>query len=202
MRALFGTIFFLLTAACATEPVQNSTLAEPMPDNSVQVMVVGSYHMAGSNRNVIDIEVESVLTPHKQSELAAVANALAVFEPNVIATEREAEPPEYTDPGYLEFTPETLKTNPNERVQVAYRLANLVNTNRVYAIDEQSSEGEPDYFPFRMLMGHIEKTGQTETFEALFAKGRHIADEFAASQSEKNNGRTSLRSEYWPDVLR
>lgn len=187
----------LFLVACVTAPRAAPDAATEDPA-TVKVMVVGSYHMAGSNKNVVDIETESVLTPTRQAQLADIAASFAAFAPTVIATERETPAPDYLDPVYADYSDDMLATNANERVQVAYRLADLVGVERVYGIDEQPSEGEPDYFPFNKLMDFVARTGQTSAAEALLAEGRAMADDFAASQSERTMAALLLETNVGP----
>jgi hypothetical protein len=151
---------------------------------AIQVMILGTYHMAPSGRDIVNVEVESVLSDLRQSELADVAEALATFHPTVVATERETAAPEFVDPEFARTSPEVLAANPNERVQVAYRLATLAGVTRVHGIDEFGSDDEPDYFPYGELLEHAEKTGQTDVLEAMTEEARAIAADFSASQAE------------------
>jgi len=54
----------------------------------VQVMVLGTYHMDNPGLDLHNARADDVLTPRRQAELAAVAEALAAFKPTVIAIER------------------------------------------------------------------------------------------------------------------
>ena len=85
----------------------------------------------------------------KKIVLAAVALALARFGPTAVAVERVAvDQATLLDHRWPQHAPEALLTNPDERVQIGYRLAVAAGVERVYAIDEQPEEGEAlDYFP-------------------------------------------------------
>ena len=171
--------YCLLTAvvACATQPASVTQQPSAQPDpRAIQVMVLGTYHMAGSTEDLINFKADDVLTPARQRQLAAVAAALAKFEPTVIFTERVTDAPEYIDPEFVGFSPEVLASNRNERVQVAYRLAKRAGVTRVHGIDEQPADGEPDYFPFDRLMAHAAKTDQQRDLEALLGRMRAIVE--------------------------
>ena len=84
--------------------------------------------------------------PERQQELDDIAARLAKFKPTRIAIEALSDRPDYSSQKYAEFTPEKLTTNPDERVQIAYRLAHRLGQKTVYGIDEQSDT--IDYFPF------------------------------------------------------
>lgn len=176
----------VMATACATTP-ENQITAKWQPaidPDTVQVMVLGSYHMAPSNRDLANADVESVLTPRRQAELAAVVDSLAAFQPTVVATERITEAPDYVDPKFADFTQETLLENPNERVQIAYRLAARAGVTRVYGVDEQPSDGEPDYFPFDKLMAHTAETGQGDELGAYVAAIQAMVAEYAKKQAD------------------
>jgi len=165
MRIGTISIFLFSISACATAPMPPQTAG----DEPIKVMVVGTWHFAGSGSDIVSAKTDNVLTPTRQAELEEVAGLLARFKPTVIATERETAPPDYVDPKFASFTDADLSTNENEREQVAYRLAARAGVARVYGIDEQPSDGEPDYFPFGALVEHAAKTGQGEKLDALIA---------------------------------
>lgn len=121
-------------------------VAEPTPD--IEVMVLGTYHMANPGLDLANVKADDVLKPQRQKELEALATTLAEFKPTKVVVERIAKTPELLDHRYAEFTPADLGTNRDERYQVAYRLAYRLGQKTVYAIDEDPGEGEPDYFPF------------------------------------------------------
>lgn len=166
-----------LIAACVSAP---ATLQPPSDrDSSVtntQIMVLGTYHFAGSDGDLISIETDSVLTPHRQAELATLSDALAAFDPTHIVVERVTDGPDYIDPVYQKFHPDMLTQSQDERVQLGYRLAHQLGHETVYGIDEQATEDEPPYFPFGKLKRHAEATGQADDLDAMVAEA---ADAFA-----------------------
>ncbi len=130
-------------------------------------MVLGTWHFAGSDSDLVSAKTDSVLTPTRQQELDEVAKRLAAFEPTVVVTERVTAAPDYIDPKFAEFAPADFLTNENERTQVGYRLAAKAGVMRVYGIDEQPSDGEPDYFPFDKVMANASATGNAAAVEAM-----------------------------------
>ncbi|OFX02518.1 MAG: hypothetical protein A3E78_02275 [Alphaproteobacteria bacterium RIFCSPHIGHO2_12_FULL_63_12] len=168
------SILFLAGAACATAPTANAPDASAVAP--IEVMVLGTWHFAGSDSDVISIKTDSVLAPKRQRELEDAVQRLAAFRPNVIVTERVTAAPDYVDPKFATFTDEDLATNADERVQVAYRLARRAGVARVIGLDEQPSSGEPDYFPFGKAFEHAAATGQQQDFEALIGAARAMAE--------------------------
>lgn len=139
-RLVVGSLVPVAAAAPAAAAVPD---APP-----IEVMVLGTYHMANPGLDLANMKADDVLKPRRQKELEALSAALAEFRPTKIVVERVVDNPNLIDPRYAEFAPADLGKDRNERVQVAYRLAHKLGHKIVYAVDEDSAEGEPDYFPF------------------------------------------------------
>lgn len=130
------------------------------PGADVEMMVLGTYHMANPGLDLANVKADDVLQPRRQRELEALSAALAEFRPTKIVVERIAKTPELLDHRYAEFTPADLGKNRDERYQVAYRLAHKLGHKVVYAIDEDPGEGEPDYFPFGKVVEWARANGR------------------------------------------
>ena len=111
---------------------------------------------------------------------------MSKFKPTVIVSERETAAPEYIDPFFAKFSPKMLRENSNERVQIAYRIADAAHVERVYGLDEQSAEGEPDYFPFETLSAHALETNQGDAFKQFISYFRKRAE----AEMKKTEGST------------
>lgn len=166
MKNLFIIPVLAFAFACATDaPHLDLAPTEMAKATDIQVMVIGSFHMSNPGLDVVNAEVESMLTVQRQSELAAVAEALASFKPTVIAVERITDAPDYVDRMFESYSDAVLSEVSDERYQIGYRLAALAGVTRVYGIDEQPGEGEPDYFPFGKLVEHANETGQGDALQ-------------------------------------
>jgi len=175
MRMRMLALSLVALAGCASAPAPaNSPAGAAAP---IEVMVLGTWHFAGSSSDVISTRTDSVLSPRRQRELEEAARRLAAFRPTVIVTERVTAAPGYVDAKFAEFSEKDLETNEDERVQVAYRLAKAAGLTRVYGLDEQPSEGEPDYFPFDKVIEHAAATGQQAAIDDLIAKAQKMAAE-------------------------
>ena len=203
MRILFRLSLgaaLVAISACAssttTTPSDKPTFdtSTRSPESAVvQVMVLPMYHMAGSRSDLINVKADSVLTDRRQHELRVLVDALTTFEPTVVFTERVTAPPDYVDPKFADFTEAMLKESQNERVQVAYRLARRAKVTRVHGIDEQTSEGEPDYFPFGRLMAHAAETGQKAKLEGVLAEAKAMVETFTAQTRDDSIARKLLK---------
>lgn len=165
--AIFGALAIMFAPLGVFAKDKDSAKSKaPKP---VEVMVLGTYHFAGSDSDLVSVETDDVRSEKRQRELARVAEALAKFKPTAIAVERETTAPDFVDPKFAEFTPDALAKTKNEREQIGYRLAKEAGVTRVYGIDEQPSKGEPDYFPFGRVAEHATSSGQGEAFNTLLA---------------------------------
>lgn len=157
-----------LLAAVAALVLPTAAMAQASDPAPIEVMVVGTYHMGNPGQDLHNARIDPVTTPAKQAELEAVAEALARFRPTAIAIERVARnQSDMLDHRYPDFTPADLLTNPDERVQIGYRLAHRLGLERVYAIDEQDREGQPSYFPFEDVQAWAEANGRSAVLGAM-----------------------------------
>lgn len=160
----------VLAALAAALVLPTAALAQTPPPQPVEVIILGTYHFDNPGRDLHNARIDSVLTPDKQAQLEAVADGLARFRPTAVAVERvAADQATMLDHRYPAFTPADLLTNPDERVQIGYRLARQLGLTRVYAIDEQEGEGEPTYFPFGDVNDWAQANGGGEALAAMHA---------------------------------
>jgi len=159
MNFFFGACFVALVG---TNLLAEDSVPAPPP---IQVMVHGTYHFGNPGLDLHNMKVDSVLTPGRQAELADVATRLARFNPTKIAIESLSDRADFGAKKFAEFTPEKLTANPDERVQIAYRLAHQLDQKIVYGIDEQSET--IDYFPFDKVEAYAKAHGQAAALARL-----------------------------------
>lgn len=154
MRSIIGAmlVFAFGTPAMAAAP-------------TVDVMVLGTYHLGNPGLDTNNIRVDSVLTPDKQAQLDAVARALLVFRPTRVMVEMESDAPDLSTKAYARFTTADLATAANEIDQIGFRVAKMAGLGTVEGIDEQTKAGEPDYYPYDVLQQTAARFGQTRTLE-------------------------------------
>ncbi|MFV3128016.1 DUF5694 domain-containing protein [Niveispirillum sp. KHB5.9] len=163
------------------------TLGARAVEAPVEVMVLGTYHFANPGQDKVNAQVDPVTTPAKQAQLAELAERLAKFKPTVIAVERVAkDQATMLDHRYPEFTPADLLKNPDERVQIAYRLANRLGLRQVYAVDEVAEAGEPDYFPFEPVQKWADANGKADVIGALFGPVQAWASKLEQDQKTRS----------------
>ncbi len=177
MKFFFSACFVALVGT-------NLSAQNPVPDPPpIQVMVLGTYHFGNPGLDLHNMKVDSVLTPAKQAELADVAARLAKFNPTKIAIEALSDRADFGTKKFAEFTPEKLATNPDERVQIAYRLAHQLDQKIVYGIDEQSET--IDYFPFDKVDAYAKAHGQTAALARLQENVEQMVKQMEAAQKTK-----------------
>ena len=178
MRYILSAIAVMSVAACANFPA-----TPPSREPAVDVMVLGTYHMGNPGADLANAKADNVLAGSRQQQLAALADQLAAFKPTAIMVEAQSPRADFLDTGFLEFTPEQLANDPNETVQIAYRLADRLGITRVYGIDAQ--EGEIDFFPFERIESFVEQNGPDGYLEDLMAPLNEIVSDFEKAQETK-----------------
>lgn len=159
-KSMIGWAAITATGLFAVAPALGATAP-------AQVMIVGTWHFDNPGRDINNVVADDVLTPARQKELEALAEALAAWKPTKVMVERQVTVPQLVDPGYTGFGPQALMRDRNEIVQIGYRLASRLKLPAVYAIDEQGDEGEPDYFPFGAVIAYAVKHGMKERLDAM-----------------------------------
>ncbi len=186
MTSTLIALSIVILGACTQKNPNAGKPVKSVNPNDIQVMVLGTYHFANPGQDIANVKSDDVLTPTRQAELARTANALATYKPTLIVVERQTQAPEYIDTHYTNFSKQDLLEKKDERVQIAYRLANQLGLKQVYGIDEQPDEGEPDYFPFGKLMEHAKATGQEDILNKDIADVQSQAKTFGDSQKQKS----------------
>ena len=146
----------------------------------VQVMVLGTYHFDNPGLDVVNVKVDDVTAPHRQRELAALADAIAAFRPTRVMVETERPGPSHDVTDYARFTPARLGLDRNEITQIGYRIAYRAGLKSVQGIDEQGGAGEPDYFPFDRVQAYAASRGKSAELTATTAGIQRSATETEA----------------------
>jgi hypothetical protein len=177
MKFLPALCLLILSSAISRGQTSSPT---PAP---IQVMVLGTYHFGNPGLDLHNMKVDSVLTSGKQAELADVATRLARFRPTKIAVEETSDLSDFRLESYKKFTPDKLRTNADERVQIAFRLAHQLDQKIVYGIDEESKT--IDYFPFDKVQTYAKAHGQSALLDALQQKVGQMMKEMETAQKTK-----------------
>jgi hypothetical protein len=154
-----------------------------------QVMVVGTYHMANPGQDLHNMEADDVLQPERQAQIHAVVEALANFEPSLVAVEW---PADVTDERYRQYLADELEPSRNEVVQLGFRLAERAGLDRVHGIDVEGA------FPFGAVQEWAQANGREDELEALNAEVAERVKELQAMQASHTVGEL-LRANNTPE---
>jgi hypothetical protein len=138
---------FLLIAALTVLPAA-TLAAEP-----VSVMIVGGFHMSNPGHDLHNTKADDMLAPKRQSEIATVTDALARFNPTLVAVEW---PSDIVDQRYASYLQGTLAPSHNEVVQLGFRLAKTAGLKSVAGIDVDGD------FPYDAVSAYAEAHGKNE----------------------------------------
>jgi uncharacterized protein DUF5694 len=147
---------------------------------AVQVMILGAYHFGNPGLDLHNMKSENVLTPGRQKEFDDIATRLAKFNPTKIAVEALSDRPDLSTQKFADFTPQKLTTDPDERAQIAFRLAQRLGHKNVYGIDEQSDT--IDYFPFDKVEAYAKAHNQAGTLARMHGDMEKTIKEMEAAQ--------------------
>lgn len=140
-------------------------LVAPTQARDIEVMVLGTYHLANPGLDLHNVEVDDVTDEARQRQLGDVATMLAAFGPDRVAVEALSEREDLSLQAYSTFEPEQLKEIPNERVQIGFRLAHRLGHDHVYGIDEKDEE--KNYYPFEQVAEFAEANDRMAAIEAM-----------------------------------
>jgi hypothetical protein len=154
--ALVSAAFILVTFFAVP------AVSQPAPARA-EVLVLGVYHMANPGRDVFNMQVDDVLAPKRQAEIAEVTEVLKRFRPTKIAVEGAAGD-ERIRKDYAAYRAGTHQLTRNEIEQLGFRLAKELGHETVHAVD---ADGE---FPFPRLVKYAKATGREKELNALLAE--------------------------------
>ncbi|HWA91389.1 MAG TPA: DUF5694 domain-containing protein [Rhizomicrobium sp.] len=139
---------FRTVLAAALVAALPASAAEP-----VSVMIVGDFHMSNPGHDMHNVQVDDVLAPKRQAEIAAVADGLARFKPSLVAVEW---PADLTTQRYDAYRKGTLAPSHNEVVQLGFRLAAKANLDSVAGIDVDGD------FPYEPVQAYADAHGMKD----------------------------------------
>jgi hypothetical protein len=155
--------------ALAALPLSPQSSASRQATARAEVMVVGVYHMSNPGSDVFNMDVDDVLSPKRQAEIAQVAAVLRQFRPTKIAVEAIFSD-RSTLQRYSDYVAGTYELTRNEVDQLGFRVARELGHSTVFPVDVR---GE---FPYPRLVKYARATGQTPAFDALEGKTGEAVD--------------------------
>ncbi|HJU86154.1 MAG TPA: DUF5694 domain-containing protein, partial [Gemmatimonadota bacterium] len=136
-------------------------------DERIEVLLLGSYHMANPGADVFNVEADDVLAPGRQREIEEVVERLAAFQPTRVAIESVWG--DTTAPArYRAYRAGGHELSRGEEEQIGFRLAARMDLPDVDPID---ADGD---FPF----GPVQALAESDSTLA-----RLLADGFETGQA-------------------
>jgi hypothetical protein len=153
MRLLIAVAALCLTPLVVT--AAPPPISAPRP---IEVMIVGVFHMSNPGHDLHNMQVDDVLAPKRQVEIAAIAGALARFKPTKVAVEW---PKDIVEERYPKYLAGTLPPSHNEVVQLGFRLTRAAGAQGAYGVDVDGD------FPYDKVQAYAEAHGRKGVLDAL-----------------------------------
>ena len=168
VRFLAATLLLATTSAAAPPP---------------QLLVLGVPHLANHHLDIVNANVEDVLTPARQREMVQLVSTLATERPNHVAVEWSAARQSELDQRYAAYRAGRYVLTADEVDQIGLRLAATLNLPRVDAVNwlEEAPGKDDDYDFGKWLKAH----GRSGELDALTADGQRRVD----AQDKRNRCR-------------
>lgn len=149
----------------------------------IEVVVLGTFHFGNPGQDIANIQVDDVLAPKRQAEIAKILDGLARFKPTKIAVEAQRRQPGTNfSERYPLFRAGKMEPSANEVVQLGYALAQRLGHQNVYAVDVDGD------FPFDAVMAFAKKTGREAKLAANIAAIQAWTAEVSAQLKTKTLG--------------
>ncbi len=142
---------------------------EPVALAPVQVMIVGTFHFDNPGLDYRNVEVDDVLKPARQHEIAEVVRALARFAPTSVGVEWRAEP---AATAYGQYRDGRLPPSRDEGVQLGFALAKSMGLEAVHGLDVPMS------LPFDPVFAFAKQNGGDAIIEHITT----VSDQNVAAQ--------------------
>lgn len=170
LKRLFCSVLILVTFGLG-----NSFAQKVREENKPLILFLGTYHFNNPGADIVNPEVDDVLSARRQKEILEINNLLKKFAPTMIGIEQV---PESTVIGerYDQFVQGKYELGRNEIYQIAFRLGKDLGHPRLYQIDSNGT------YPYGAVQDFARIGNQTETFDktrTFFEKGN---DEFNERQ--------------------
>jgi hypothetical protein len=104
-------------------------------DKSVQLMILGTYHMDNPRLDAKNLEADDVLLPKRQREIAELIEKLVRYNPTKIAIEAPYSDKSIWNNRYKKFLAGEHKLTRNEIEQIGFQLAKRLNHGAIYPVD-------------------------------------------------------------------
>ncbi|MFN3729594.1 MAG: DUF5694 domain-containing protein [Fimbriimonadaceae bacterium] len=105
-----------------------------LPADQAQVLILGTFHFHNPTHDLFNPSMKDPLSERRQTEIAAVVDALAAFKPTAVAIEAEPSVMAFND-RLTQLYADEYTLGPDERDQIGLRLARRLGLRQVHGID-------------------------------------------------------------------
>jgi hypothetical protein len=158
----------LLFAATITLTIPALAQQASAAKSRAEVLVLGTYHMANRGHDIFNMQVDDVLAPKRQAEIAQLIEVLKKFNPTKIAVERDLLSQSNSTTTeqakqYADYLAGKYELSRDEVEQIGFRLAKELGHKTIYPVNA-------DYdFPYQRLVNYAKATGRTKELEEISA---------------------------------
>ncbi|QYK54219.1 MAG: hypothetical protein KF824_04805 [Fimbriimonadaceae bacterium] len=154
------------------------------PEHKTKILLLGTYHFANPGLDLVKSKLDDHLSPKRQAEIEVVRDALVRFKPTAIALEWPKVDSETLTANYDSYLKGTLKPVANERVQLGFALAKMLNLKSVEAIDYTSG------MDFAGMMKFASERGLQQESARFMATTSELGPILEKIQNENTVGET------------
>ena len=101
------------------------------------VLLLGTPHLANPGLDMVNVEMDDVLSDRRQQELAAIGADLARYSPTKVLVEHEPDQATAVAELFAEYVAGSRELGRSEVEQIGFRVATLCGLNGVIGIDVQ-----------------------------------------------------------------
>lgn len=156
-------------------------------DEKPEIVILGSYHMAPTSSNVINVDVDDVTESQRQQQLRDLISRLAAFQPTKIMLECDYEDQALYLDAYREYVLGERELQRSETQQIGFRLASELGHESIYCVDWGVFPDDPLYNYEAYARQHPDLE---QYLNGLYADNQRVAEERAeeiASRSIVDN---------------
>ena len=159
----FLCIFALTLGTTIHAVAQQAPAEKPTAQARAEVLVLGVYHMDNPGQDLFNVQVDDVLAPKRQAEMAQLIEVLKRFHPTKVAVEArilsKRTPREFAD--YVAGKRELTR---NEIEQIGFRLAKELGHETVYPVDVDGD------FPFQRVVNYVKANERSQELDAMMGE--------------------------------
>jgi hypothetical protein len=137
----------VMTCGSALAQQFRLTVRERMPEERPTLLVLGAAHLNNPGRDLINLQVDDVLTEARQTQILAVVEQLTFFQPTHVAVEWPLRDQSALDARYQAYRAGQYRLSRDEVDQIGLRLAAKLGLTRIHAVDwsENAPGDRQDY---------------------------------------------------------